>query len=275
MLTGDELLELSGIDVNRVEDLRSVPSWDLDIDDMFTLASRVCTAIDEGYRSIVVTHGTDSMEESAWLTDLLLGPLRREACSVIFTGAMRFSDDSSADGPANLKFAMQWALDDKSVGQGVQIAFASQLHAARWVRKVDALELNAFSSDGRPSFSGRLPSTSGRIDKQVTMIVVNSIVRPEMPESMHGLVLRGPGAGHIPSIYFDFVDRMWSADVPVVIASRARDVKREVASGDRVLWAGDLTSEKAVLALMVGLGVSSKMSDITKWWSELLESSVR
>jgi len=275
MLTGKELLKLSGIDVNRVEDLRSAPSWDLDIDDIFTLASRVCTAIDEGYRSIIVTHGTDTMEESAWLTDLVLGQRRREVCSVVFTGAMRFSDDSSTDGPDNLNFAVRWALDVKSVGQGVQVAFASRLYAARWVRKVDALVLDAFSSDGRPLFSGPLPPTNGRIDKQVTMIAVNSIVRPEMPQSMHGLVLRGTGAGHIPSIYFDYVDRMWSADIPVVIASRARDVKREVTPGDRVLWAGDLSPEKAVLALMVGLGVSSKMSDITKWWSKLLESSVR
>ena len=107
------------------------------------------------------------------------------------------------------------------------------------------------------------------------MMTVNSIVRPKISESPHGLVLRGTGAGHIPSMYFGIVDRMWSAGVPVVIASRARDVKREVAPSDRVLRAGDLTSEKAVLALMVGLGISSKMSDITKWWTELLDNSVR
>lgn len=70
--------------------------------DTFALALRVCTAIDEGVRSIVLIHGTDTMEDSAWLTDLLLGQLRREACSVVFTGAMRFSDDNSADGPDNL-----------------------------------------------------------------------------------------------------------------------------------------------------------------------------
>ncbi len=275
MLTGKELLELSGIDVDRVEDIHSVPSWDLDIDDMFGLASRVCEAIDEGYRSVIVTHGTDTMEETAWLTDLLLGQQRRKTCSVVFTGAMRFSDVSDGDGPGNLQFALQQISDGENVGQGVQIAFAGQLHAARWARKIDALALDAFSSDGRSPSSGRLPPTNGTIDKQVAMLTVNSVVRPELPQSMHGLVLRGTGAGHIPSTYFEAVDQLWSAGVPVVIASRARDVIREDTSRDRLLRAGDLTPEKAVLAVMVGLGVSSEMSDFAKWWSELLASSVR
>lgn len=275
MLTGEELLNLSGIDVDHVEDIRSVPSWDLDINDMFSLATRVCSAIDEGYRSVIVTHGTDTMEESAWLTDLLLGNQRRASCSVIFTGAMRFSDDYGTDGPDNLRFATRSASDSKIVGTGVHVAFAGHLYAARWARKVDALDVAAFSSDDRPTSSGPLPPTNGTIDQEVTMLTVNSIVRPEIPRPVHGLVLRGTGAGHVPSTYFDVIDELWKSGVPVVISSRARDVKREVVASARVLHAGDLTPEKAVLALMVGLGFSSEMSDITSWWTDLLDSSIR
>ena len=275
MLSGTELLALSGIAVDRIEDILSVPSWDLDFEDMFALASRVCEAIDEGYRSIIVTHGTDTMEETAWLTDLLLGQRRRQECSVVFTGAMRFSDADDADGPGNLRFALNQVSDRKNVGHGVQVAFAGHLHAARWARKIDAFALDAFSSEGRPASSGPLPLTNGTIDKQVAMLTVNSIVRPEMPQSIHGLVLRGTGAGHIPSIYFDSVEQMWSAGVPVVIASRVRDVIREDTSRERLLRAGDLTPEKAVLSLMVGLGVSTQMSDLSGWWFALLDSSVR
>jgi L-asparaginase len=275
MLLGHELLENAELTSDRIEDVRSVPSWDLNIDDMLDIASRVCSAIDEGFDSVVVTHGTDTMEETAWLTDLLLGPERRASSRVVFTGAMRFSDSKDSDGPANLRFAYEEAVNTAGDGPGVQIAFADHLHAARWAQKVDALDFNAFSSHGRPQSSGDLPTTTGVIDKLVTMITANSIVRPEIPKRIHGLVVRGTGAGHVPSSYFQPLDQLWTSGVPVVIASRARDVPRAVQPGDRNLWAGDLTPEKAVIALMVGLGATSGESSITAWWSELLAAAIR
>jgi len=275
MLLGHELLRNAELTAARVEDVRAVPSWDLNIDDMFHVALRVCSAIDEGFESVVVTHGTDTMEETAWLTDLLLGPERRASSRVVFTGSMRFSDATDSDGPANLRLAFERALDFVAGGPGVQIAFAGQVHAARWAHKIDALELNAFSSHGRPQSSGNLPSTTGIIDKQVTMITANSIVRSEIPKGLHGLVVRGTGAGHVPSTYFQPLDELSKSGVAVVIASRVRDLQRAVRPDGGILWAGDLTPEKAVIALMVGIGATSGNSDITSWWSELLEGSIR
>jgi L-asparaginase len=275
MLLGHELLRVAELTTDRIEDVRSVPSWDLNIDDMLDIASRVCSAIDEGFESVVVTHGTDTMEETAWLTDLLLGPERRASSRVVFTGSMRFSDATDADGPANLRFAYEKARYLVGHGPGVQIAFADHVHAARWAQKIDALELDAFSSHGRPQSSGELPTSTGVIDKQVTMITANSIVRPEIPQGVHGLVVRGTGAAHVPSSYFEPLDQLWKSGVPVVIASRARDVPRAMQPDGRFLWAGDLTPEKAVIALMVGIGATSGKSEITAWWSELLDGAIR
>ncbi len=275
MLCAPELAERAGIDFDDVDDVSSAPSWDLTVDDMLELAHRVRLAVDRGVRSVVVTHGTDTLEEAAWLTDLLLGADRRLVSRVVFTGAMRFSDADGSDGAENLTFAARTANRPSIAGRGVQVAFANERHAARWVRKVDASKLNPFTSDGRPSASGTLPPTAGDLERRVTMITANAVVRNAVPDGLKGLVLRGTGAGHVPSAYFAMVEDLWARGVPVVIASRSRDVLRTVGDRDRVLWAGDLTPEKAVLALMAALGRSGELDDVTHWWSTLLDSAVR
>src|ERR1022692_3020025 len=124
MLVGNELTRTANLDFDRITDLLAIPSWNLTITDMMAIARSVLAAIDSGHRSVVVTHGTDTMEETAWLTDLLLGPERRLTSRVLFTGAMRFSDNSDSDGPANLEYAIRQAMQIQYPDQGVQIAFA-------------------------------------------------------------------------------------------------------------------------------------------------------
>jgi len=274
MLSGLELARAAGLHFDEIRDLRAEPSWDLKISDMEDIALVVRASIDEGYRSIVVTHGTDTMEETAWLCDLLEGHERRRDARVIFTGAMRFPDDPNSDGCANLSFAFDHAQRTLNVDQGVQIAFAGQLHAARWARKYDARELNAFTSDGRPSSSGSLPSSSGVLDHDVALVVASSVVRHEIPADAHGVVLWGTGAGHVPSSYLGQIHDLTAAGVPVVVATRVRDVLRPPGHLDEVLRAGDLTASKAVLALMCALGTSRRMSDVHQWWTELLSTSI-
>jgi L-asparaginase len=275
MLDGEELSRTANLDFDQVSDLLAIPSWELTVTDMLAIARSVLAAIDSGHRSVVVTHGTDTMEETAWLTDLLLGSERRSSSRVIFTGAMRFSDDEYSDGASNLAYALDQANQTSQSHQGVQIAFAGQMHAARWVRKVDAFNLNPFWSGGRPSFSGPLPTTTESLDVNVKMITTNAVVRPTLPEGVKGVVLQGTGAAHVPSSFFEEIDRFWTRGLPVVIASRCRDVARTFNEGDRVLWAGDQTAEKATLSLMAALAVSTQLSDVCNWWSELMSQSVR
>ena len=275
MLVGNELTRTANLDFDRVTDLLAIPSWNLTITDMMAIARSVLAAIDSGHRSVVVTHGTDTMEETAWLTDLLLGPERRSSSRVIFTGAMRFSDDEDSDGANNLTHALSQAMQTSHSNRGVQIAFAGEVHAARWVRKVDAFNLNAFRSGARPPYSGPLPIATESIDVNVTMITTNALVRQTLPEEAKGVVLQGTGAAHVPSSFFGEIERFWARGLPVVIASRCRDVARTFNESDRVLWAGDLTAEKATLALMAALAVSNQLSEVCNWWSALMSQSVR
>ena len=91
---------LAGQAVDVVVDLVPVPSWDLSVEDMASIAGQVRAAVEAGSEGVVVTHGTDTMEETAWLTELTLGAELRDRAAVLFTGTIHFADDPASDGPA-------------------------------------------------------------------------------------------------------------------------------------------------------------------------------
>src|SRR5699024_9197141 len=98
---------------------------------------------------VVVTHGTDSMEESAFLTALT----HESAVPVAFTGAQRPFDDPAPDGPANLSAALSWLGDPRSDGTGVSIVFDGEVIPAAGAQKVHTNALNYFPSPGSDPIS--------------------------------------------------------------------------------------------------------------------------
>ena len=96
-------------------------------------------------RGVVLTHGTDTLEETAVLCDLLHGG----DAPIVVTGAIRPASATGADGPANLLDAVRAAGDAATAGLGALVAFAGELHAARAVRKSDSVSPRAFSSRSR------------------------------------------------------------------------------------------------------------------------------
>jgi L-asparaginase/Glu-tRNA(Gln) amidotransferase subunit D len=92
-----------------------------------------------------------------------------------------------------------------------------------------------------------------------------------VPEGVSGLVLEGTGAAHVPS-YHAIAEKLITLGVPVVFASRCRDVERDPDSSASVLYAGDLTAEKAAIALMVALGRHRALGELRTWWARLLAS---
>jgi L-asparaginase len=277
MLSGAELLTAAGQTADEVVELGPVPSWDLSVTDMAEIAGRVRRAVQEGSGSVVVTHGTDTMEETAWLTELTLGAPLRQRASVLFTGAMRHADDASPDGPANLAWALQAGREPATAGRGVQVAWAGRLHPARWVRKVDAAAAEPFSTGGRRA-AGEPPEPGPALNRNVAVLKVGPLARPPVPAGAAGVVLEGVGAANVPSLYHAVIGDLVEQGVPVVLASRCADVDRTRSAGADttgsggapVLHAGDLTAEKAAIALMVGLGRHPRLADLRVWWSALL-----
>jgi L-asparaginase len=269
MLSGAELASQAGLRFDKVIDLEAKPSWDLSIDEMWAIASAIRAAIDDGDFAVVVTHGTDTLEETAWLTDLTLGPQRRRHASVVFTGAMRFASDPEADGPANLDAALAIAEVAKGQNLGVQVAFAGRTHAARWVVKVDATGFDAFESADRPKSAPPPPSSRGALIREVALLKVGPVARPAIPNNIAGLVLEGTGTSHVPSVYHRAITDLVRRGIPVVVGTRVGDPGAPL-TDQIILRAGDLTAEKATIALMVALGTTNDLDQLRTWWAELL-----
>lgn len=124
------------------ESLFQVPSSYLDFEKVLSSMAWAKEQIAKGAKGVVLTQGTDTLEESAFLCDLfwdLPEPL-------VLTGAMRPPQKAGADGPANLLAAVVCASSDNSRNRGVQVVMNDTIHEARWVRKNHTSYVNAFES---------------------------------------------------------------------------------------------------------------------------------
>ena len=147
-VSGEELVEMLAwpeAPPLELDDFGSVPSFDVHGELALSLARRVIEHADRrDLAGVVVTHGTDTMEETVFLIDRLLG----SDLPVVLTGAQRGADETDSDGPRNLRDAIRAASSPEARGRGALISFAGELHAAREVRKVHTSALRAFAAPG-------------------------------------------------------------------------------------------------------------------------------
>src|SRR5919198_489699 len=128
-----ELLAEVGLDRVRSRELLGAPGPHIGLDDAL-LVARTAAAEAAAGRGVVVTHGTDTLEETALLCDLM----HDGEAPVVFTGAIRPASAPGADGPANLIDAVAVAGAAQAAGLGCVVVFAGEIHAARGARKVDS-----------------------------------------------------------------------------------------------------------------------------------------
>ncbi len=155
---------LPSLDANGVEasTVTNLPSAHLSLADQL----RICREARDFARrgiGVVVTHGTDTMEETAMLCDVL----HDAEAPIVFTGAIRPASAPGADGPANTMDAISVAASEAAAGMGVLLCFGGEIHHARCVRKTDTTSLVAFSSpqtgplgrvsEGHPTIWSRIP----------------------------------------------------------------------------------------------------------------------
>jgi L-asparaginase len=232
-----------------------------------------------GGRGVVVTHGTDTLEEVAFLCDLLYGG----EAPVVFTGAMRPASAPGADGPANLLDAVAAARADEPAGLGALVSFAGELHAARSVRKADSTAVMAFASPGFGPL-GRVAEGRVRIDRRVERRAPLAVERfgaevdvvaaglatggrqldAAVESGAQGIVAVVLGAGHVSPAFLRALERA-AARVPVVAVARPDrgSILRssygfEGAEGDvrasGAVCAGALSAAAARVKLMACLG---------------------
>ena len=223
----------------RVEDVERVPSADLSFAQLLDLVRSASAAVRAGARGVVVTQGTDTLEESAYLADLVWPHPE----PLVFTGAMRNPTLAGPDGPANLLSAVLAAADPAARGLGVVVAFNDELHAARWVRKTHATSTATFvSPDAGPV--GRfeeervrilavpprreplpIPSAGALAGNRVALHTAVLDERGDeldgVGERYQGLVVAGLGVGHVTSRLVPALEGLVVAGMPVVLTSRA------------------------------------------------------
>jgi len=239
-LSGEELLRvlpsLDSIASVTVRSFRKVPSGDLTMHDVLELAAAIRSEVDGGTRGVVVTQGTDTLEEVAYALDLLL----HVEAPVVVTGAMRNSSLPGSDGPANMLAAIKVASSEAARGMGALVVFNDEIHAARFVRKRHTTSPATFGSplagplglvtEDRVSVfvraRGRLHVQVGAEapDVKVALISVafdddGGLLQPPALVGYQGAVVAAFGAGHVPR---KIVPRLRELNerMPVVVASR-------------------------------------------------------
>src|SRR4051794_4842811 len=153
---------LEGRDDLEARTVVNLPSAHLTLADQLQICRQARDAARRGL-GVVVTHGTDTLEETARLCDVL----HDAEAPIVFTGAIRTATAPGADGPANLVDAVSVAASEEAAGSGVLVVFGGEIHHARCVRKTDTTSLTAFSSpqtgplgrvtEGHPTIWSRVP----------------------------------------------------------------------------------------------------------------------
>lgn len=266
-------------------ELTRVPSWRLSADDMLevALAARDAAA-DPDVTGVVVTHGTTTLEYTAFLTELVSAA----EAPIVFTGAMRRADHDKPDGPRNLSDAIHVALSPQTRGLGVIIAFAGQLLDPRTTWKRHRTAVDAFEDlDGPVGFVSpeevtiaRRPTKQsmilgGRIATGVALVKAYpgagpSAVDAALADGSPGIVIEAlPGSGGLPPGMTPAVQRAAEAGLAVVIAPRSPAGRTpepptggtgEPLESIPLLSAGELSAEKAWVLLSVALAQGDEES---------------
>ena len=234
-LTGT-LPQLAGYATIECHAFSNIPSPHLTFSSLLTLGEMIRKLCRQGMDGIVLTQGTDTIEETAYFLDRVLDV----DAPVVVTGAMRHLDRPSPDGPANLLASVQVAVDKSARGLGVLVVFNEEIHAARFVVKSHASNVAAFSSaplgpvgwvvEDRPRVLFhplRLPILEPKqelADDAVGLIrlhmgVSGRLIDAAADAGFAGLVVEAMGGGHASISASDAVERAASR-LPVVLVSR-------------------------------------------------------
>jgi L-asparaginase len=281
-----ELLDYADI---RVEEFSVIGSSKMTPAHWLGLAKRINEIFsdDLDLAGIVVTHGTDTMEETAYFLNLTL----KSGKPVILVGSMRSSNEISADGPANLINAVRVAIDEQAENQGVLVVLNENISAARDVWKTDNRRVQTFEGsnvghigavdpDGVRFYHRSLQPHTTESEFDVAGIDVlpdvfilsdftgidESVVRNFGQQEMDGLVIRTFAGGRMSAGMLAGLESISSRGIPIVITSRVPngliveapeyDLSAVVSNGQQ--------DNKARILLMMALTQTSGLTDIQR-----------
>ncbi|WP_171050504.1 type II asparaginase [Campylobacter helveticus] len=250
------------------------------------LAKEINKLFASGVDGVVITHGTDTMEETAYFLNLTI----KSDKPVVLVGAMRPSTAISADGPKNLYNAVALAADKNAKGKGVMVSMNDKIQSARGVVKTHSLNVDAFSS---PDFGDLGYIVDGKVFFYNNVAKVHTKNAPfdvknlkELPKvdilysysndgsgvaakalfenGTKGIVVAGSGAGSIHEAQKEVLKELLTKGLKVAVSSRVVAGRVAVSEADNKLGfisAEDLNPQKARILLMLAL---TKTNDVKK-----------
>ncbi len=275
------------------DEIVNLPSSHFTLDTLWQIRQAVVAALARPeVDGVVVTHGTDVLEETAMLLDLTVDSLK----PVVLTGAMRTATQVGYDGLANLAAAVRVAASPEARDLGTLVVLNDEVHAARFATKTHTLSLDTFQSpawgpigrvEGDRVLVGsrvtrRYISCTG-LETRVELLKLTVGAEPAVLEDLlargaRGVVIEALGGGRIPPWWFPAIERAVAGGVTVVVGSRCPAgrvwdpygypgaVRDAVAAG--CLLAEGLNGQKARIKLMVVLGAAgdSRGEEIQRLW---------
>ena len=272
---------LEGIEVHTL-DFFNLPSPHIKPKHMLALYHKIKEEADN-YDGVVITHGTDTLEETAYFLDTMKIP----PIPIVLTGAMRSSNELGSDGVYNYLSALRVASDDKAADKGVLVVMNDEIHAAKYVTKTHTTNVSTFqtpthgplglimkqeilyfkTAEPRVRFDlehiqGLVPIISayaGMTDELIDMLDL---------EQLDGLVIQAFGAGNIPKETAQKLENLLQKGIPVALVSRcfngiAEPVYAYQGGGVQLQRAGvffvkELNAQKARLKLLIALNARLK-----------------
>lgn len=264
------------------EDLFHVPSPHITQHHMFLLSQRILKAMHEQFDAVVITHGTDTLEETAYFLDLTIGT----KIPVVITGAMRSNNELGADGLNNLQNAILVALDEQTTDKGVTVVMNDEIHSAKYVTKTHTTNLATFQT---PTFGPIGLISKNRVlyfqklihqeqfdvsqlsHQNIYLIKAYSGMDSHLLHALNtpqtnGVVIEALGAGNLPPATLDGLTALLNNNIPVVLVSRAfngvtQDVYDYSGGGKQlkdlgVLFTTGLSGQKARIKLMILLNTT-------------------
>lgn len=257
----------------------NIPSPHITIQHIIELRNLILQSSEENkYDGFVITHGTDTLEETAYLLDLLIDIKQ----PIVITGAMRSSNEIGADGLYNFISAIRVASSDEAFENGVMVVFNDEIHTARNVTKTHTSNINTFQSPNqgplgiitkdnihfysRPYQQQSFKHINTQLNVpllKVYMGMQSDVLKFYAEQNVDGLVIEALGQGNLPPSCLEGIEACLDKNIPIVIVSRsfngivspvyAYEGGGYYLAQKGLIFSNGLNGPKARLKLLVGL----------------------
>ncbi len=263
-------------------DFLNVPSPHIRLEHMMTLYQKI-KAEQANFDGFVITHGTDTLEETAYFLDTMAIPEK----PIVLTGAMRSSNELGSDGVYNYQTALRVAAEEKSADKGVLVVMNDEIHAAKYVTKTHTTNVSTFQTPthgplglvtkreilyfktAEPRVRFDLSAVSGTVPIIKAYADMDTVLLEALTKTdISGLVIEALGAGNLPPTILPTIKKLLEQGLPIILVSRcfngiAEPVYAYQGGGiqleqDGILFVKELNAQKARLKLLIALNAGLK-----------------